>query len=91
VERTVRASQRLRHSAKLLVEALIEGRVGEGELREAQEGLERGDISADRELLSRLSRTGLDIDGEPPLFQDLDALYNMLEQLAAAEPQLQET
>lgn len=67
-------------SAKLLVEALIEGKVTEAELVAAQEALERGDDTADRALLRRLTRQGLDVPGQPPLFPDLDALYTLLAQ-----------
>jgi type I restriction enzyme S subunit len=72
-------AERLITAAKFMVEALIEGKVADAELREAQEGLERGDVTADRGLLSRLTRKGIDAAGEPPLFPDLDALYGTLE------------
>jgi hypothetical protein len=62
----------------------------EAELKEAQEGLERGDTAADRDLLSRLTKSGIDVPGEPPLFLDLDALYNALEQVTATDEQFQE-
>ena len=75
-------SERLTIAAKLLVEALIEGKVTEAELKEAQESLERGDRAADRSLLSRLTRKGMDAAGEPPLFPDLAALYDALDQTA---------
>jgi type I restriction enzyme S subunit len=77
-------------AAKLLVEALIEGRVEEAELIEAQEELERGYIAADRALLSRLTRKGVDMMGESPLIPDLDDLYQTLEQVATPDTQGQE-
>jgi type I restriction enzyme S subunit len=65
-------------TAKLFVEALIEGKVTEAELIAAQGGLERGDDKADRCLLGRLTRRGIDVANQPPLFPDLDALYALL-------------
>jgi type I restriction enzyme S subunit len=70
--------------SKLLVEALIDGKVTEAELVAAQEALERGDHSADRVLLRRLTRKGIDVSGEPPLFPDLDALYAQMTQTEPA-------
>jgi type I restriction enzyme S subunit len=67
-------------SAKLLVEALIEAKVTEPELVAAQEALGRGDDTADRALLRRLTRHGFDVPGQPSLFPDLDALYTLLGQ-----------
>jgi type I restriction enzyme, S subunit len=71
-------------AAKLLVEALIEGKLSEAELKEAQESLERGECEADRAILARLTRKGIDVAGEPPLFPDLDALYGALDQAAGS-------
>jgi type I restriction enzyme, S subunit len=68
-------------AAKLLVEALIEGKLSEADLKAAQEGLEKGDTTLDREILSRLTRKGIDNPNEPPLFPDLDALYAALASL----------
>jgi type I restriction enzyme, S subunit len=62
-------------AAKLLVEALIEGKISEADLKAAQEGLEKSDITLDREILARLTRKGIDCPNEPPLCPDLDALY----------------
>jgi type I restriction enzyme S subunit len=73
-------------AAKLLVEALIEGKVTEAELVAAQEALERGDATADRALLRRLTRHGLDVPGQPPLFPYLDALYTLLAQTREGNP-----
>jgi len=79
--RCVRAATRLTAASKFLVEALIEGKVTEAELVAAQEALERGDNAADRALLRRLTRHGLDVAGQPPLFSDLHALYALLAQI----------
>jgi type I restriction enzyme S subunit len=68
-------------AAKLLVEALVEGKVSEADLKEAQEALQRGDQGPDRAILSRLTRKGLDVPNEPRLFPDLDALYQALGQV----------
>lgn len=67
-------------AAKLLVEALIEGKVTEDELKTAQEALQRGDRELDQIILSRLTYKGIDIKGEPPLFPNLDALYDAIAQ-----------
>ncbi|WP_373546374.1 restriction endonuclease subunit S [Chamaesiphon sp.] len=74
-------TQKLTTAAKLLVEALIEGNLSEADLKAAQEGLERGDTTLDREILDRLTRKGIDNPNEPPLFPDLDALYTALASL----------
>jgi len=79
-EDSFRNANRLSLAAKLLIEALIDGKISEAELVATQEALERGDHSADRALLSRLSRKGLDVSSEPPLFPDLDALYSLLQE-----------
>jgi len=81
-----REVHRLTTAAKLLVEALVEGKVTEAELVNAQEALERGDNSADRALLQRLKHDGLDTPGQRPLFPDLDALYALLAQTQEAKP-----
>ena len=73
-------AEQLTTAAKLLVEALIEGKVTEAELVTAQETLELGDDTADRAVLRRLTRHGLDVPGQPPLFPDLDALYALVAQ-----------
>lgn len=72
-------------AAKLLVEALIEGKLTEDELKTAQEALQKGDREPDKAILSRLTRKGYDIKDEPPLFPDLDLLYQTIDQLNADE------
>jgi len=83
----VREATRLTTASKFFVEALIDGKVTEAELVAAQDALDCGDHSADRALLSRLTRKGLDVPGEPPLFPDLDALYALLEETLTDEAQ----
>ena len=73
-------AKQLTITARQLVESLIEGKLSEAELKAAQEALERGDRSLDREILGRLTRKGMDLKDEPPLFSDLDALYAALDQ-----------
>jgi type I restriction enzyme S subunit len=75
------ASEQLTSGAKILVEVLIEGQVSEAELVMAQQALEKGDRTTDRELLSRITRKGMNIPGEPPLFPDLDALYKAIDEV----------
>jgi hypothetical protein len=53
--------QSLPSCAKLLVECLIEGKLTETELKDAQEALQRGDTEPDRAILQRLTRKGIDL------------------------------
>ncbi len=78
------AAEKLTSASKHLVEALVEGKVTEAELVAAQDALERGDDIADRALLRRLTREGLDAVGKPPLFPNLDVLYALLAQTKEA-------
>ncbi|MBM4287440.1 MAG: restriction endonuclease subunit S [Deltaproteobacteria bacterium] len=78
-------STRLTTAAKLLVEALIDGHLTESDLIAAQKSLEAGDRTADREILSRLTRKGINVAGEPSLFPDLDKLYEALDTLETPE------
>lgn len=66
-------------AAKLLVEALIEGKVTEDELKDAH-----GNRDADRAILQRLTRSGIDVPNEPPLFPNLDDLYAAFDESADA-------
>ncbi|MEH2241593.1 hypothetical protein [Nostoc sp.] len=68
-------------TAQLLVEALIEGKITEEELQTAQQVLQKGDREPDKTILSRLTHKGIDIKDEPPLFPDLDALYEIIDQI----------
>ncbi len=65
-------------AAKYLVEALIEGKLTETELKNAQTAYEKGDIEPDKAILAKLTRKGYDIANEPSLFPDLDALYQAI-------------
>jgi type I restriction enzyme S subunit len=78
-------SSALTIAAKFLVEALIEGNLKESELKAAQEKLQQGDDSLDREILSHLTRKGYNVSGEPPLFPDLDALYEVLKKAETSQ------
>lgn len=84
-EQMYRSSSRIITAAKLLVESLIEGHITESDLIAAQKALEAGDRTADREILSRLTRKGMNVMGEPPLFPDLDKLYEALDELDPPE------
>lgn len=66
-------------AATLLVEGLIDRRLSEGELADAQSQLESGDQSGDRVILSRLYEGGIDATDTRPLFPDLDAYYQTLQ------------
>ena len=72
-------SRKLTMSAILITEALIEGKLTERQLIDAEKTLEFGDNDLDRGILSRLTTKGLDGDSEP-LFADLDQLYDLLAQ-----------
>jgi type I restriction enzyme S subunit len=78
------SAKRCTTASKLLVEALIEGQLTEQQLIFAQQALDTGDTSPDRDILSRLTNKGLDGDGEP-LFPDLDQLYELLAQSQKTE------
>lgn len=81
----VELAQLLTSSAKILVEALIEGQLTEQQLIQAQQAFEDGDNSLDQAVLSKLSSEGYGIDGATPLFNDVDELYRLLESAAQAE------
>lgn len=70
--------------ATFLVEGLIEGRLKEDDFSEAQKALENGDRSADRAILMRITKTGVDVTGVPRLFRDLDYLDSELLELGAS-------
>lgn len=68
-------------AARLFVEALIEGRCSEAELADAQRSLQEGNRDLDRNLLTRLSKGGLDVQSGAKLFPDVGALYKALDDL----------
>jgi len=70
---------KLTDASKLLVEALVDGKISEQELIDAQDSFDSGDYTQDRKLLERLTVTGLDAKAEK-LIPDLDKLYNLLAQ-----------
>jgi len=77
-------SRKLIATAKYVVESLIEGKITEKQLIIAQQTLNTGNNSQDRDILSRLTNNGLDTEGEP-LFPDIDQLYDLLAQSQQAE------
>lgn len=74
----LRAVHRLSTSATLLVEHLIEGKLGEADLSAAQKALESGDRGLDRAILQALRQNG---NPAQPLIADLDGLYALLDEL----------
>lgn len=74
-----RYASRLILSAKLIVEGLIEGQITEQQIIDAQNALEAGDNSLDRDILSKITNKGIDKDGKP-LFHDIDKLYDLLQE-----------
>lgn len=81
-------SDKLVSSAKLLVESLIERKVTENELIDAQTRLEQGDDSADRAILRRLYEGGWDATDTRPLFPDLDAYYETLRMIVQEQSEV---
>jgi hypothetical protein len=67
-------------AARYLMEGLIEGRIEESQLSEAQEALSRSDYRPDQAILSRITSKGMDIQGMPSIFSDLDALQRAQEE-----------
>lgn len=82
-ENAIRCSRWLTQSAKMFVEDLIEGQLSESQLVSTQQALEAGDDSLDRALLERMTAEGVDADSAP-LFDDIDQLYDLLEQAKQA-------
>jgi type I restriction enzyme, S subunit len=74
------AAERLVTAARLLVEALIDTRLSEDDLKTAERQLEQGNRELDRAILSRITVSGVDTAGAPPLFVDLDALYAAIDE-----------
>jgi type I restriction enzyme S subunit len=72
-------SELLTETAKLLVEALIEGQLTEAELIAAEQAQQAGNDQLDRRILNRLKTDGINGQG-PALFSDLDELYRLLAQ-----------
>jgi type I restriction enzyme, S subunit len=71
------AATKLTSAAKFFVETLIEGQIEENLMIAAHEGLQSGNDSLDRDILSRLKANGMDGNGQL-LFADLDELYRLL-------------
>jgi type I restriction enzyme S subunit len=68
-------AERLCRAAIYLVEALFESRLSEVDLKAAEQQLEQGNRELDRAILSRITASGVDAEGAPPLFIDPEALY----------------
>lgn len=75
----------LTQTSTALVESLIKGQITEEKMILAQQALENGDDSLDREILGELSQEGYALEGATPLFKDLDELYQLLEAAEASE------
>ncbi|HUY34891.1 MAG TPA: hypothetical protein VMV69_19245 [Pirellulales bacterium] len=78
------AAEKLTTAAKLLVESLIDRRIGEADLIDAQHALDSGETGPDRAILARLTAEGIDVAGKPLLFPDIDAVYAALEEAKRA-------
>jgi type I restriction enzyme S subunit len=66
--------------SRFLVESLIEGQITETQLIEAQQAIEDCDNSKDRAILSKITDKGYKANGGKPLFDDLDKLYQLLDE-----------
>lgn len=77
--RACEVATQLTNTAKLLIEALIEGQLTEAELITAEKTLQAGNNRLDRYILNRLNTDGIDGQGRA-LFNDLDELYRLLSQ-----------
>jgi hypothetical protein len=84
IEVALRAARRLKIAAQMLVEAVIEHKLAESELRHAQCALMEGDTLDDRKVLTRLTNKGIDAEGSPSLFPDLDTLYTAIDEAERA-------
>jgi type I restriction enzyme S subunit len=71
-------------TAAILVESLVDGKLTEAEITEAQLAIESGDDTLDRQLLNRLTLRGIDVAGAPKVFPDIDDLYLTLQEAACA-------
>lgn len=74
-----RVSKWLSRLAKLLIEFLIDGKLTEGEIIEAQQSVEHGDATLDRAILERLRAVELD-NWNLGRCQSVDALYDAVEE-----------
>jgi type I restriction enzyme S subunit len=77
-------STALTEAAKLLIESLIEGQISVAKLVAAQQALEEGDNSTDKAILNKLTDKGYLAEGGKPLFDDLDKLYELLDEAKVA-------
>lgn len=77
-------AKQLTAAAKTLVEALIEGKLTEDQLIQAQQALEDDDNTLDKAILGKLSSKGYAVEGAVPLFSDIDELYRLLASANAA-------
>jgi type I restriction enzyme S subunit len=75
---------KLIQSSKLIVESLIEGKISETQLVEAQQALEESDNSKDRIILNKLTDKGYLADSGKLLFDDLDKLYELIDDAKVA-------
>ncbi|MBB1404490.1 restriction endonuclease subunit S [Pseudoalteromonas sp. SG44-5] len=82
--RSTYLSKKCSEASKYIIEALIEGKITESQLIEAQQALENGDNSKDRAILSKLTDKGYLADDGKPLFSDLDKLYELLDEAKQA-------
>ena len=85
-DRFERLAGRLILASKAIVTGVIEKHLSETEILRAQKTLEGGDRSLDRAILERLSSSGIDVTSKPPLFPDLDALYDAIDESQTTDP-----
>jgi type I restriction enzyme S subunit len=67
-------------ASKVMIESIIEGKITENQLIDAQQKIEEGDNGKDRSILKKLTDKGYLAEGGKPLFLDLDNLYELLDE-----------
>jgi type I restriction enzyme S subunit len=81
---TRRIVSSLTSASKLIVEALIEGQITEAQLIQAQQALDEGNNNKDKVILNKLTDKGYLAESGKPLFNDLDKLYELLDEAKVA-------
>lgn len=70
-------SDKLVRFSKLLIESIVSGRISEREVISAQQSLSAGDDSKDKVILSQITECGYAVNDCSPLFQDVNALFEI--------------
>lgn len=84
-DKSYQTSEGLVNASKLLVESLIDGNITEAEIIAAQQALDNDDNTKDKAILGKLTDKGYVAKDGKPLFSDLDALYELLDDAELAQ------